>query len=150
MAEIVKLGKEDGVVINIADQCMYGLKTAKEGHKDQQQEAMKMTKFMTNSFWIAAELKTKCDGSHWHQHLVSGRAKAAAQYPAGLCRAICAGLRNQINSSEEEVRYLKCLMSVKAEDTVEERKGGEVMEDVEHEEDDQEEVRQAWDDVSRK
>ena len=103
---------------------------------------------MTNSFWVGLELRTKCDGWHRHQHLMGGRAKAAALYPTGLCQAICAGLRNQLDEGNKEVQQFKCLMSVKATDKVEARKPEE--KGVEHEEDIQEEVRQAWDDVSGK
>ena len=148
MAEVVKLSKEAGVVINVADQCMYGFKTPREGNQKEQQDARKRIKFMTNSFWLGLELKTKCDGSHRHQHLMGGRAKAAAVYPQGLCQAICAGLRNQLDNGAREVQQLKCLMSVKASDKVEPLRAGE--KGVEHEEDDQVAVRQAWDDVSGK
>ena len=36
-----------------------------------------------------------CDGSHLHQHLIGGRAAAAALYPPELCKAICRGLVKQ-------------------------------------------------------
>ena len=121
MAQMVKLSRETGVVINVADQCMYGLRTPKEGSKGEEQAARKRTKFMTNSFWVGLELRTKCDGSHRHQHLIGGRAKAAALYPTGLCQAICAGLRKQFDEGNKEVQQLKCLMSVKATDKVEAR-----------------------------
>ena len=39
MAEVVKLSKELGVIINVADQCMYGLIAPKEGSKGEEQAA---------------------------------------------------------------------------------------------------------------
>ena len=74
-----------------ADQCMYGLKTWGNNAR-RSVPAKKPTKFMTNSRTLGAELKRKCDNSHEHQPLVDGRAKAAARYPEGLCRAICRGI----------------------------------------------------------
>ena len=107
MAEMVKLEKETGVTINVADQCMYGLKIRGEDGEGEL-PARKRTKFMTNSYWIAMELRDKCDGRHRQQHLINRRAKLAAKYPKRVCQAICAGLRNQIREPEQ----LKCLMSV--------------------------------------
>ena len=47
---------------------------------------------MTNSRAIGAELRRKCEKSHYHHSLVDGRAKEAARYPPALCRAICRGI----------------------------------------------------------
>ena len=150
MEEVRKLERETGVTINVADQCMYGLTTPGE-EGGEPTAARKRTKFMTNSFWLALELKTKCDGRHEHQWLMGGRAKAAAMYPTGLCRAICRGLRNELDQHKPK---LKCLMSVTAKDkvhvegpTLEQKRRSQ---SVEHEEDDDTEIRQAWDDVSGK
>ena len=93
----------------------------------------------------------KCDGGHKHQQLINGRAKAAAQYPKGLCQAICAGLRRQLDQDKHQ---LKCLMSITASDEVDARSvggGDKRSRGVAHEEDEsEEEVRRAWDDVSGK
>ena len=65
---------------------------------------------MTNSYYLANELATRCDGSHTHQALVDGRAKVAGVYTQGLSRAICRGLikekmrRAQQLSAVAEVR----------------------------------------------
>ena len=101
---------------------------------------------MTNSYCIALELKTKCDGSHSHQHLVGGRAKAAAKYPTRLCQAICVGLRNQLGEKQNRV----CLMTVQVGDVIGEDRKEHKKKTAEHEEDNQEELLQAWDDVSGK
>lgn len=55
----------------------------------------KRTKLMTNSWWIAQELQKQCDGTHKHVQLLRGKAKLAAEYPKGLCRAICRGLMRE-------------------------------------------------------
>ena len=148
MEEMKKLERATGVRINIADMCMYGMVTPKEGAKGEMAPARKRTKFMTNSYWIGAELMRKCDGRHVHQHLMGGRAKAAQVYPKGLCSAICAGLRRQL---DETPQALKCLMTVTAKDSVEigawQPGSGRKDEGMAHEEDQDEEVRQAWDDV---
>ena len=62
---------------------MYGLTTWGK-KKGSRVPARKRTKFMTNSTYIAQELGRRCDGTHEHQALVSGRAKDAARYPEGL------------------------------------------------------------------
>ena len=65
---------------------------------------------MTNSQCIADELNKKCDGSHEHQALVSGRAKDAARYPEGLCRAVCRGL---VKQRRRNVMNLSAVVEVK-------------------------------------
>ena len=37
----------------------------------------------------------KCRGEHRHVHLMAGRARAAAHYPAKCCKALCKGMRRQ-------------------------------------------------------
>ena len=46
---------------------------------------------MTNSAEIVEELSIKCDGSHLHQPLISGRAAWCAEYPPRLVAAILRG-----------------------------------------------------------
>ena len=60
-----------------------------EGH------VKKLTRFMTNAPCLAESLRRRCPGDHRHITLVDGRAKSAEVYPDGLCKAICAGFRNQ-------------------------------------------------------
>ena len=78
-----------GVHAVIGDQCMMGLKTCSDSGVEM--AAKKPTRFLTNSGSIARRQDIRCDGSHPHQHLVGGRAKHAAEYPAGLCDRICEG-----------------------------------------------------------
>lgn len=40
----------------------------------------------------------KCDGKHEHQQLAGGGAHAAAIYPKAVCKAICRGMRKQIDT----------------------------------------------------
>ena len=61
LEEIQKLGREEGVTIYRADQCMYGLKTWGQ-KRGQLVAAKKPTKFMTNSRALGRQLETKCDG----------------------------------------------------------------------------------------
>ena len=91
LPEVERVMKLNGARVVEADQCMFGLKTKGSSSKEWK-AAKKPTKFMTNAWHIAEELSRKCDGSHEHQPLVSGRAHAAQVYPEGLCRAICRGL----------------------------------------------------------
>ena len=88
--EVIKVMKRYGVKVVQADLCMFGL-TSWGSTKNTKMKVKKSTKFMTNAEALAEELDKKCDGSHVHQHLVGGRAKAAAKYPEELCRAICRG-----------------------------------------------------------
>ena len=89
--ELVELANLDGVMTQIADQCMYGLTTpGLEGLS-----AKKPTKFLSNSWCILPELFVRCDKQHVHQQLMGGRGAKAAEYPDALCKAICRGLANQ-------------------------------------------------------
>ena len=83
-----------GVYLVEADQCMFGLKTWGTS-KSQLVLAKKPTRFMTTSQVLGRELSRRCDGSHEHQPLLDGRAKDAARYPPGLCRAICRGIAKE-------------------------------------------------------
>ena len=74
-----------------ADQCMYGLETpTKDGLTA---PARKSTTFLTSSRQLADLLKTRCDRTHKHQPLVSGRCKDAAFYPLKLVQTILQGIR---------------------------------------------------------
>ena len=89
----------DGVKCHTADMCMYGMQT-RGATRREVRPARKRTRFMSNYHWFAERLSTRCDGLHVHQHLLDGRAKAAARYPEGLCRAICIGLSEAIQDEK--------------------------------------------------
>ena len=68
--------------------------------------AKKTTRFMSNAELLLQELSKRCGGKHQHQQLLDGRAKAAAVYPEGLCRAICKGLVRQLEIKRGKVKSL--------------------------------------------
>jgi len=79
----------EGVFEVVGDQCMFG--QTSDGAP-----ARKRTRWLTNCWEIAELLMVKCDGSHVHQQLIGGRAKATERYTPKLIRAILKGLRNYL------------------------------------------------------
>ena len=57
--------------------------------------AKKPTSLRTNSVEVDRAMGVKCQGGHRHVHLMAGRARAAAHYPAKFCRSLCKGMRRQ-------------------------------------------------------
>ena len=104
-----------GVTVQVADQCMYGLRTWGKDRNKKDTPARKRTKFMTNCPEIAEELRKRCSGRHIHQQLINGRAKEAGKYPEELCRAICRGL---MRAMEMQVMNIRHLMTVSKEDAI--------------------------------
>ena len=90
--EMVKLMAHRDVILTQADQCMYGLTTRTDGGGTA--PALKPTKFLTNSEPMARLLRTRCDKSHVHQALVSGRCADAAFHPLPLVRTLIRGIRD--------------------------------------------------------
>ena len=87
MPERQSLADIPGVLWQRADQCMYDLVTPDGDGADI--PAKKPTGFLSSSWCILDGLSLRYDGSHVHQHLMSGRAAAAALYPPALYKAIC-------------------------------------------------------------
>lgn len=146
------LGKE-GALKTTADQCQYGLKSRDANGEG---PARKSTSFMTNSPCIAARLRKQCPNKrgipvHHHVRLEDGRTKAAQVYPHGLCKAICLGLRDQINM-DKRGQFLLMEMDNAPNDA------GSLMNMAKKieskcetmEECNTEELEEAWDDVSGK
>jgi hypothetical protein len=77
----------------VAHLCQFGMVTV--GKDGERVPAKKATRFMSSSKAVLEMLSKRCDRSHTHQHLVNGRAKAAAIYPPALCRAILRGIAKQ-------------------------------------------------------
>ena len=50
-------------------------------------------------------LSTRCDGSHSHQHLIGGRAAAAAYYPPKLISQILRGMRDTADAAHVEPEF---------------------------------------------
>ena len=98
-----KILKHPKVGTTVADQCMYGLLTA--GPDGQPMPAQKPTKWASSSPHMLRRLSTRCDKSHAHQHLVGGRAAAAAYYPAKLISQILRGIRDTADAEAEEHEY---------------------------------------------
>ena len=93
--ELKDLARQEGTITVTSDLCMFGL-TTKGSSPEEQVAARKRTYFMTNFAEVARVLERRCDGSHEHQPLVSGRAKKAEEYTEELCKAICKGIQDQI------------------------------------------------------
>ena len=103
--ELLRLAAMPGTIRVETHMCAFGMTS-----EDSMGTGLvkKSTVFLTNCPRIAEHLDTKCtncgsDLDHRHVHLVDGRAAAAQQYPVKLCRAICRGLREQIDEDECEV-----------------------------------------------
>ena len=110
---------------------------------------------MTNSRCIAQKLNKQCPnrkGHQVHQHvrLEGGRTKAAQVYPAGLCKAICEGLQEQIAMDEKGQFLIMNVNDTRNTTSGELKKSAEKMKDKYRtvEEDYDEELEAAWDDVS--
>ena len=97
--EIDALVQNPKVLTVTCDQCMFDLMTVSED-KTGKALAMKPTKFMTSSQEMVLALDRRCDRSHEHQHLVGGRAAAAAFYPLPLVRAILKGIRDTADAKQ--------------------------------------------------
>ena len=91
-----------GVGTVIGDQCQFGLET--RGPDGQPMPAKKPTRFLSSAPAVLEALGRRCRGRHQHQVLAgSGRAAAAARYPAGLCRAILRGAEEQRKRDGDQV-----------------------------------------------
>ena len=95
-----RLLKHSKVGVTVSDQCMYGLKTMDPSGN--MVEAKKPTKWASSSPHMLKRLSTRCDKSHSHQHLMGGRAAAAAYYPAKLISQILRGIRDTADAEAQE------------------------------------------------
>ena len=96
----------------VGGQFRYGLRSH-EGTREG--PARKGTGFLTNSFRIAKQLTYNCSngsGSLVHQRvrLQNGRTRAAQEYPDGLRRAMCKGMRDQFEAGKDG-RFLLMVIS---------------------------------------
>ena len=89
------------VHVCVVDQCAYGLRVGEKLNK-------KPTCFITNSPHIAQELRRRCSGDHEHDHLLGGKAAAAAIYPPGLCKAIVRGLKRHLRHQRGPCQGVPC------------------------------------------
>ena len=100
-----KLLSHPRVGTTVADQCMYNLTTVDpEGNVV---HAKKPTKWMSSSQHMLNRLSRKCDKSHIHQHLLGGRAAAAAYYPPELISQILRGIRDTADAEKTEPEWTR-------------------------------------------
>ena len=97
---MLRLLKSSKVNVTVADQCMYGLVT--KGPEGEPMSAKKPTQWASTSPQMLKRLSTRCDGSHSHQHLIGGRAAAAAYYPPKLISQILRGMRDTADAENVE------------------------------------------------
>ena len=91
------------VNVAVADQCMYGLVT--KGANGEEVAAKKPTQWASTSPHMLKRLSTRCDGTHTHQHLIGGRAAAAAYYPPKLITQILRGMRDTADAAHKESEW---------------------------------------------
>ena len=96
---IERLLKHPRVSSVISDQCEYGLLTP-DAH-GMPTPAKKPTRWMSSSPFMLQRLSRRCSGDHVHQHLVSGRAKAAEDYSIELVTEILRGVRDTSDAEEK-------------------------------------------------
>ena len=94
------------------DQCEFGLLSEDELGKA---PAKKPTSLLTNSVEVYRTMSVKCRGGHRHVHLVAGRARAAAHYPAKFCRALCKGMKRQARVDASGMMSAKILEGLREE-----------------------------------
>jgi hypothetical protein len=104
---VAKMLAQDGVDAVVAHLCEFGLQTTSaEGEK---RAARKPTRFMSSSPAILQALARRCRGGHVHAPLIGGtRAKDAAVYAPGLCKAIAEGAAEQLRRDDRAY----CIASV--------------------------------------
>lgn len=78
-----------------ADMCRFGM--TQENSEGKQTLVRKPTRFATNSWAIEDELDNICEGGHEHCRLLAGQAEATQVYPDKLCKAICRGLKQDMD-----------------------------------------------------
>ena len=106
---------------------MHGL-TAPSGSG--QKPAMKPTGIMTNCDALQGTLARKCDESHEHQPLVSGRAAGCAKYTDSFCDAVLRGVRLQLKSDMEDANLVSDGVNNIDEDWEQEPYVGDYVDDV--------------------
>ena len=89
---IRRLASTPGALRTELDQCEFGLTSEDEVGRA---PAKKPTSLLATSVEVDRAMGAKCRGGHRHVHLMAGRARAAAHYPAKFCRALCKGMKRQ-------------------------------------------------------
>ena len=99
-SEVLKLLRHPRVGVVTSHQCQFGLVT--RDAQGQLKAAKKPTKFASSSVQMLRRLAVKCPGGHAHEHLVGGKAKAAAFYPPQLVEAILRGIRDTADAQDQQ------------------------------------------------
>ena len=149
---IKRLLHRHGVVRVVGDQCQFGL-TSYDGYR--RGFAHKRIGFLTNSPCIAKRVSLRCPNTktnkkHDHVILINGSAKAAQEYPLGLCQAVCKGLIEQIEA-DKFGQFLIAEVNKDGEGKADQMNSEAKQLKEKHptvEEDNGEELELAWDDVS--
>lgn len=150
---IKRLMAEQGVTRVVGDQCMYGLKS-NDGLREG--PARKSTAFLTNSPCVAKHLSRRCldrrgQEIHGHVRLENGRARKAQEYLDNLCRAICRGLQEQLKVDASGQFLLSTVDLGGRDDSSSVRNEMNRLKQqykIVEEEEDNENLEIAWDDVS--
>ena len=87
-----KLTSTAGVMRTELDECEFGMTSEDELGRA---PAKKPTSLLTNAVEVDRVMGVKCRRGNRHVHLMAGRARAAAHYPAKFCRALCTGMKRQ-------------------------------------------------------
>jgi len=68
--------------------------------------AKKRTGILTNSDSVASLLRdAQCQGDHEHEQLLSGKAGPCQTYPERFCRAVCEGVKHDIDTIRWKQRH---------------------------------------------
>ena len=144
--------KKEYNILTRMDQCQYGLWIKENKWMDRCHAANKVP---YNSPCIASQLQQRCAGKHTreakrHASLFDGRSAQAHIYPEVLCDATCKG-------TKEQIAYDRQGQFIIAELTIDDAKSGKeecetILDNLINQptatEDLEEELQQAWDDVS--
>ena len=97
---MLKLLRQKGVECVVSDQCQYGLTTP--GPDGVLLPAKKPTRWASSSPSMLSRLSRRCNNDHVHQHLIGGRAAAAAYYAPELITEILRGMRDTADAEAIE------------------------------------------------
>ena len=90
MPELKNLLNSVDVFESVLDMCVYGMMATDD--MGQPGLVSKTTRLITNSEEMVDATQHRCVGGHAHVHILSGRAKKAAEYAVKLCQAMLKGL----------------------------------------------------------
>ena len=104
MPEMEELRMAEYVHDVVLHMCRFGLKST---DSTSQGPVKKPTRVITNMESIAGYLNRQCTGDHRHVHLVSGKAKAAAEYTEDFCKAIVSGIAAYLEKRDGDLNGME-------------------------------------------